>query len=186
MLTKISKLVEDACKKETNVAGYGAWTHHICSVVEYSKILAEKLSADMEIVKIAALLHDYSDILDKNLYYEEHHIHSAKFAEEILSSYNYPQDRIEQVRHCIMAHRASKNIPRETLEAEIVANADAMAHFDNVNSLLYLSFVRYKMDTDEGTNWVLKKLERSWGKLTLPEAKEIIVGKYEAIKIVFK
>jgi len=38
------------------------------------------------------------------------------------------------------------------------------------------------MGIDEGTRWVLNKLERSWNKL-IPEAKEIIREKYDAIKL---
>lgn len=40
----IEKEVEDKCKSENNIFGYGIWTHHILSVVKYSKVLAEKMS----------------------------------------------------------------------------------------------------------------------------------------------
>ena len=45
-----------------------------------------------------------------------------------------------------------------------------------IHSLLYLAFVKHKMGVDEGTKWVLGKLERDWNRLTLPEAnfKEIL------------
>lgn len=180
MIEEIKKLVEEACRKDTNHFGYGAWSHHISFVVKYAKLLAKKLGADEEICEIAALLHDYASILNKD-WYPEHHIHSARLAEEILSKYNYPKEKIEAVKHCIMSHRASKNIPQETIEAKIVASADSMAHFDNVHSLLYLAFVVHKMDIEQGTKWVLDKSERSWNKL-IPDAKEIIKEKYDAIK----
>jgi len=181
IIKEIENLVKEACKKDTNYFGYGAWSHHISSVVKYAKVLAKKLNADEEICEIAALLHDYASVVNKD-WYPEHHVHGARLAEEILSEYNYPK-KIEAVKHCILAHRASKNITPETLEARIVASADSMAHFDNVHSLLYLAFVRHKMSIDEGTKWVLDKLERSWNKL-IPEAKEIVKEKYDAIKLV--
>jgi uncharacterized protein len=180
IIEEIRKLVEEACKKESNPFGYGAWSHHIVSVVKYAKILAKKLNVDEEIVEIAALLHDYAGIVNKD-WYPEHHIYSANLAEEILKNYNYPKERIEKIKHCILTHRATKNIQKETLEAEIIASADSMAHFDNVNSLLYLSYVKHKMDINEGTKWVLDKLERSWNKL-IPAAKEILKDRYNAIK----
>ncbi|MBN2095623.1 MAG: HD domain-containing protein [Candidatus Aenigmarchaeota archaeon] len=173
-------LVESACRSENNAYGYGAWTHHIESVVKYSKALARKTGGDEEICELGALFHDYSSVLDKELY-PEHHIHSARLAGEVLYSMYYPEDRIKRVQHCILAHRASKNIPRETLEAEIVASSDAMAHFDNVASLLYLAYTKHEMGIDEGRDWVLGKLERSWEKL-MPEAQEMLSEKYEAIK----
>lgn len=181
MIKKISQLVEDACKKATNPFGYGDWQYHICSVLKNAKILAKKLKADEEIVEISALLHDYAGILNIELY-PDHHIHGAKLAKEILEKYNYPKEKIAKIQHCILAHRGSKNIPQETLEAKIIASADAMAHFYNIPSLMYLAFVEYKMNIDEGAKFVLEKLERSWKKLTLPEAKEMVREKYEAVK----
>lgn len=180
MIEEIKKIVEEACKKETNPFGYRAWPYHILPTVKYAKMLAKKLGADIEVVEIASLLHDYAGIVSKDMY-PEHHAHGARLAEEILEKFKYPKSKIEKVKHCIYAHRASRKIPRESKEAEIVAIADSMAHFDNVPSLLYLAYVQYKMDTDKGKKWVLDKLERSWQKLT-PEAKEIIKDKYEAVK----
>ena len=181
IIKNIGKIVENACKKDTNAYGNGSYSHHILTVVKYSKMLARKLKADMEIVEIAALLHDYASVVNKK-WKENHHIYGSRLAEEVLKKYNYPKDKIEQVKHCIVSHRASKKIPRETIEAKIVASADAMAHFDKFNSLLYFAFTKGGMGIDEGTKWVLGKLERDWKKL-MPEAKEMVRGKYEGIKI---
>jgi putative nucleotidyltransferase with HDIG domain len=181
MITEeISKLVEEACRKESNSFGYGAWSHHIASVAKYARILAKKLGADVEICELAAYLHDYASVYNKD-WYPEHHLYGATLAGDVLESYGYPQERVEMVKYCIVAHRASKDIKRETLEAEIIASADAMAHFDNVDSLLYLAYTKHKMGIDEGAAWVLAKLERSWDKM-MPEAKNLIREKYEAIR----
>lgn len=182
IIEEIKKLVEEECKKDSNIFGDEIWSYHILSVVEYAKILAKKLSADQEIVEIAALLHDYAGIKHGDKY-EFHHILSAEEAEKILKGFNYPQEKIEKIRHCIYAHRGSKSIERETVEAECVASADAMAHFDRIPSLLYFVFVRLGMNVDEGTKYVRRKLERSWSKI-IPEAKEIIKDKYEASKLI--
>lgn len=181
-LEEIRKLVEEECKKDTNIFGDEIWTYHILSVVEYAKLLAKKLNADKEIVEIAALLHDYAGIKDRNNY-ENHHMLSADEAEKILTQFKYPQEKIEKIKHCIQAHRGSKSIKRETVEAECVASADAMAHFDRIPSLLYFVFFRVGMNVDEGTKYVRRKLERSWSKL-IPEAKEIIKDKYEASMLI--
>jgi uncharacterized protein len=180
-IENIKNLVKKACRKDTNAYGHGSWSHHILTVVKYSKMLAKKLNADIEIVEIAALLHDYASVVNKE-WMPEHHIHSARLAEEILRKHRYPENKIKKVKHCIISHRASKQIPRESIEAKIVASADALAHFDKVNSLLYFVFIHQKMNIDEGTKWVLAKLERSWKKL-IPEAKEMVREKYKAIKI---
>ena len=183
-IKQIRAMVEDACRESANPFGYGIWSHHVVSVVAYSKLLAEQLGADEEIVELAALLHDYAAILDQSLY-PEHHMHGARLAEELLVTDGYPRDRAERVGRCIISHRGSAPLPKESLEAEILATADAMAHFDNVSSLLYYTFAKRGMGIDEGTEWVIGKLERDWEKL-MPQARELLSDKYEAITAVLK
>ena len=180
MIKKIAEIVEEACKKETNYFGYGIWTHHILHVVRYAKLMAKKIGADEEIVEIAALLHDYASIKDHKMY-EDHHIHGADEAETILKQFNYPAEKIDQVKHCIMAHRGSKTAQKMTKEALCLADADSMAHFDAISSLFYLAFFSHKMNIEEANDWLKGKLERSWNKLS-PEAREIIKDKYLASK----
>ena len=109
IIRDISNLVEETCKKKSNYYGYRAWSHHILSVVKYSKILARRLHAEEEVVEIAALLHDYASVKNKKLH-PKHHIYSARFAEKILAKHNYSKDKIEKVKHGILSHRGSKNI----------------------------------------------------------------------------
>lgn len=182
LIKEINIIVEEACKKDTNIYGYSIWSNHIVNVVRYGKELAKLLGADEEIVEIAALLHDYAGIKDCSLS-EEHHIYGAIEAEQILNQYNYPKEKIEQIKHCILSHRGSVKEKRLTLEAECIASADAMAHISGVPSLLYLTFTKKGMNIKEGSNWVAKKLERSWNKLC-PEAKEIIRDYYNSAKMI--
>ena len=176
----LRSIVEEACKKETNKYRYGIWSHHIVLVVKYGKMLAQKLGADSEIVEIAALLHDYASIKKEPLT-PEHHLHSAQEADKILRSFGYPEDKITAVKQCIVSHRGSIDIEKQTVEAVCLASADAIAHIDQIPSLFYLVFVQHQMDIDEGTAWIKAKLERSWNKLC-PEGKEMIKDKYEAAK----
>ena len=182
MIEEIAKIVEDACKKETNYFGYGIWTHHILNVVKYAKLMAKKLNADIEIVEIASLLHDYASIINYD-FYEDHHIHGADEAEKLLKKFDYSQEKIELVKNCIISHRGSKIKSKESKEALCLADADSMAHFDSISSLFYLAFFSHKMNIDEANNWLMQKLERSWNKLS-PEAKEIIADKYHACKLI--
>jgi uncharacterized protein len=142
--------------------------------------MAKKIGANEEIVEIAALLHDYASVKDYKLY-EDHHLHGAELAEQILKKFNYPEDKIEQVKHCILCHRGSKVTQKLTKEDLCVADADSMAHFDSISSLFYLAFFSHKMNIEEANIWLKEKLERSWKKLS-PEAKEIIKDKYLASK----
>ncbi len=182
VIKEIEKIVEEACKAETNVFGYGIWTHHITQVVKIGKKLAEQFNADPEIVELSALLHDYAGIKDRTLH-KEHHIHGVIEAEKILKNLEYPEEKIEAVKHCIKKHRGSVQNDKRSPEAECLANADAIAHIENVPSLLCLAYVKLEMEIDEGVDRVRKKLERSWKKLN-PEMKKTIKDKYDAsIKI---
>ena len=181
MLEEIAALVESACRRSTNPFGYGSWSHHTVHVVEYAQVLARRLGAEEEIVTLAALLHDYAAVCDEDLY-AEHHLHGARLAEETLRPYGYPEERIAQVAHCILSHRASVPVSRDTLEAEILASADAMAHFTSVASLLHFAFAKRGLSVEEGSAWALAKLARSWEKLR-PEAQELVREKYDAIKM---
>ena len=178
MIHDIERMVEQVCKQETNIFGYTIWTHHIVPVVQNAKQLAKLLGADLEIVEIAALLHDFASVKDKALY-KDHHINSAIEAEKILRKFDYPAEKIEAVKHCIKTHRGSVQEQRHSIEAECVASADAMAHIQNVPALLYSAYIQRGMDIDEGTQWLKRKLERSWNKL-IPEAREMVKEKYEA------
>ena len=158
--------------------GYGIWTHHITQVVENGKRLARLFGADAEIVEIAALLHDYASIKD-NALYNDHHLHGPVVAKSLLRRFGYPQERIEAVKECIAAHRGSVPSEKKSVEADCLANADAMAHIGQVPSLLKLAFVQHHMGIDEGARWVRSKLERSWRKLG-PQGQDMMRKKYEA------
>ncbi len=165
VVAELERIVEAACAAPTNVFGYGIWTHHITQVANHGRCFAELRGADAEVVVIAALLHDYASIRDAALYHE-HHVHGPLEAERLLLALAYPPAKIDAVKQCIASHRASIPIAPASLEAQCLADADAMAHIEQVPSLLYLAFVRQGMDIPSGTRWVRAKLERSWRKMS--------------------
>lgn len=174
----VKNFVEKECRKKTNIYTYDAWNHHVFPVVKLSKMLAQKLKANKEIVELAALLHDIGGIMGDP---ENHHISGAIEAKKILEKFNYPQEKIKQVQYCIFAHRGSKPIKKETVESKCIASADAMAHFYDIPSLFSLVFTKHKMGLDEGVIWLRGKIERDWKKM-IPEAKEVIKDKYKEIR----
>ncbi|MCK4650548.1 HD domain-containing protein [Candidatus Babeliales bacterium] len=180
IIKEIETLVENACKKDSNVFGYWIWSHHIVFVVKYAKLLAKKVNADTEVVEIAALLHDYAAISNKE-YQKDHHIHGTMLAEKILKNFNYSQEKIEKVKRCIFSHRESFFVKKLTIEEECVASADAMAHIDQALSLFLGGCKAKGLGIDEGILWLKEKLEKSWNKLC-PQAKEIMKGKYLSVK----
>ena len=180
LIASIAEIVERACAADSNVFGYGIWTHHITAVVENARRLAPTFDADTEIVVLAALLHDYASVKDEALY-ADHHLHGPIEAERVLNRLNYPSDRIEEVMHAIAAHRGSVEVEAKTPEAVCLRNADALAHVQNVPSLLKLAYAEHKMNVDDGAQWVRAKLERSWEKLS-PDVRALAQTDFDAAR----
>lgn len=162
------------CKSPENVFGIGVYKH-IAAVVKNGKLLSDQYGADEEIVMISAWLHDIASVTDYSLY-EKHHIYGAEIAREILEDFSYDESKISLVQRCIQNHRGSINSERSTIEEICVA--DAIFHFDNIPSLLYLAYVKRNMDLEAGVTFVKKKLQRSYSKLSVP-SQNIYKEKYE-------
>ena len=173
--------IKNRAESENNKFGIGA-LYHIEAVAKNAEILAKKYNADVEVCIIAAWLHDIASITDYKLY-EEHHIHGVKIASEILNKFKYDDDKIELVNKCILNHRGSIDNKRLSKEEQIIADADAISHFDSIPSLLYLAYKEKNMNIEEGKNFVKGKLERSFRKLS-DESKIFYKEKFEnAMKI---
>ncbi len=181
---KIKEELLKRCDNYNKTYGYDFWNDHIKYVVKNSVELAEKYNADVEIVELGALLHDIampSEIGPR----EEHNVYGAKIADKLLTKLNYPEDRKERVKECVLRHRGSKDLPRNTIEEQCVADADVIAHFDCLPSLFHLVYNEMNLSVEEGANYLKKKLERDYNKLS-DKTREIIKDRYEnIIKILF-
>lgn len=167
-------------KQPTNKFVIGCY-YHIEAVVKNAEILAGKHGTDKEVVIIAAWLHDIALITDYAMY-EEHHKYGADIAKEILNELNYDK-KMALVQKCILNHRGSVKLKRNSIEELYVADADAISHFDSVPSLLYLAYVEKGMDIEHGASFVKEKFERSYNKLS-DQSKEIYKDKYEHVMAV--
>jgi len=157
------------------------WKYHILPVIKYAKKLARIYKVDEEIVELAALLHDIGRAKIK--YDKEHHILGVPKAEKILRRFSYPEKVIKEIKHCVESHRTSKGPKPKTMIAKIIANADAMSHFDILPLFFYWRGSRGE-NFEEIIKWVDNKIENDWNKkITIPEAKKIVKEKYKASKL---
>lgn len=99
---------------------------HTLRVRKLSLYIAKAESADLEIVEAAALLHDIARTDEDKGKVECHAAHAASEAEAILKKVKFPEQKIEQVRHCVAVHRASKGMKANTAEAKILQDADRL------------------------------------------------------------
>lgn len=172
------------CNTYNKKYNYDFWNDHIKYVVKNAVELAQKYGADVEIVELGALLHDISMPSEFGPR-EEHNVYGVKIAEELLTKLNYPEDRKERVKECVLRHRSSKELSRNTIEEQCVADADVIAHFDRIPSLFHLVYNEMNLSVEEGENYLKKKLERDYNKLS-DKTREIIKDRYEnIIKILF-
>lgn len=183
IVEKVRKFVRDECKKPTSKYGYEPFENHFAPVVKYAKELANELGADEEIVEISAWLHDIGSIVHGR---EEHHITGAKIAVEKLRELGYSEDSIGRVEKCIFRHRGSQKMELETLEEQILAEADSMSAFDNIEGIFKAAFTYEHKTQSEDRESVLRKMNNKWNQLKFEKSKEIMRPKFEAVKILLE
>jgi uncharacterized protein len=89
--------------------------------------IGKKENADLEILGLAALLHDIARHQDDTSHGKICHAEKgAQLAEEILKEYNVEPEKRTRITHCIQTHRyRGKNIPASK-EAKILYDADKL------------------------------------------------------------
>ena len=85
---------------------------------------------------------------------------------------------MNRVLKCIYNHRSSKNA--ESIEEICVADADILAHFDNIPMLFNSAFVKHKVNLNEVKEWMKNAFEKDYNDLS-DNTKEIFRKKYELI-----
>ena len=154
------------------------WNYHLYPVIKNAIMLAEEYGADKDVVEVAAIFHDYADLLDfANR--DNHHILGAELGEGVLLQDGFPQEFIDKVKKCILSHRASVVKEKFSLEEICVADADAMSHLDSVVELIcwraYLG-----EDIMTCNNFVKTKIMKSYAKMSR-QSQELMKDKYQSI-----
>ncbi|MDQ3248442.1 MAG: HD domain-containing protein [Chloroflexota bacterium] len=102
---------------------------HVLRVTRLGERIAQAEGAAIEIVHLAALLHDVSlagDGLENNAR-SSHHRAAAAFAQEWLTRRGLEGERVANVVHCIEAHRfRDQTLQPATLEAKCLYDADKL------------------------------------------------------------
>ncbi len=183
IINEIKDFVEKECRKPSSRYGYEPFPFHFVPMASYAEKLADELGGDKEIILIACWLHDIGSIVHGR---EDHHITGARIAEEKLKEFQYPEERIELVKKCILNHRSSQENGRDSIEEQIVAEADAMSNFDNIAGIFKAAFVYEDKDQGEAKDSARKKLEQKWNRLHFEKSKEMIKSKFEAAMLLLK
>nr|WP_084115083.1 HD domain-containing protein [Clostridium acidisoli] len=83
---------------------------------------------DLEILTPAALLHDIARVEESedNTGEIDHAVLGSEIAGEILRKLEYEEEKIEKIKHCIIAHRFRTGHQPNTIEAKILFDADKL------------------------------------------------------------
>lgn len=142
---------ENQAYADTAADHYNHWEQHIKLVVREALLLADAYGADREIVELGALLHDIALVTSTGTR-AEHHVNGAEIADRWLDEYGYPAERRQRVVGCVLHHRSSKYA--ENLEELCVADADILAHYDNIPMCFGAAYRYGKIKTGTTAEWI--------------------------------
>jgi len=98
---------------------------HILRVLALAERIARAEGADLAIVQAAALLHDWGRP-DAPALGRDHADVASERTAELLASRDLPADHIESIVHAIAAHRFRSDPAPQTLEAQVIFDADKL------------------------------------------------------------
>jgi len=122
-MNDIAEIREKASTYFSDISPSHDWLH-VKRVASLAKTIHESEGGDYETLMLAVYLHDIGRAREDNGKIECHAEWGAQEAEKILENHSYENEMIEDVKHAIKAHRYSNNVEPETVEAEILSDAD--------------------------------------------------------------
>ncbi|AIF70059.1 phosphohydrolase [Palaeococcus pacificus DY20341] len=120
---ELIKTVEEFAKSFFEREGTHGFSHTE-RVLALCMHIGKEEEADLEVLALAALLHDVARPLESLGKVDDHAKESAKIARKFLTKFDYP--KVEKVAHAIEAHRFSRPPEPRTLEAKILSDADKL------------------------------------------------------------
>ena len=158
---------------------YNIYREHIQYVYKYVCLLSKDKDVDHEVLELSALLHDIA-MTDRNLDRSKHNEYGAEIAEQLLKENNYPDDKIQFIKKCILNHSSKRYKYRTTEEEIILVNADGLSHFDSINSLYSLAHNVMELNDDESIKFIQNKLTKDYNEIS-DDLKFLIKDKYKKV-----
>lgn len=158
---------------------YNIYREHIQYVYKYVVMLSKDKNVDREVLELAALLHDIS-MTDMALDRSRHNEYGAEIAEQLLRENNYPEDKTQLVKRCILNHSKRRQQYRSTEEEQILVDADGLSHFDTVKALYSLPSKVMGLSEEDSVRFVQDKLTGDYNELS-DNLKYLVKDKYDRI-----
>ena len=192
-MKSIVETIQDEIKSQFEGDSSGHDWHHIMRVVNMSRHIQQTEGGDLEVIELAALLHDISDHKFNGGKLDE----GGKVSFKLLLDLGYDEAKAEQVRYIVdnVSYKGA-NTPSEmnTIEGKIVQDADRIdaigaigvgrtfAYGGNKNQAMYIpeleaklhnSFEEYANEKTSTINHFHEKLLLLSDRLNTKTAKEI-------------
>ena len=158
---------------------YNIYREHIQYVYKYVCLLSKDKNVDHEVLELSALLHDIA-MTDITLDRSNHNECGSEIAEQLLRENNYPEDKVQFVKKCILNHSSKRAEYRTTEEERILVNADGLSHFDSISNLYSLAHNVMELNDEEAIRFIQDKLTKDYNEIS-KELKSLINDKYEKV-----
>ena len=158
---------------------YNIYKEHIQYVYKYVVLLFENKNVDGEVLELSALLHDIA-MTDRNLDRSKHNEYGSVIAEQLLRENNYPEDKIQLVKKCILNHSSKRAAFRTTKEERILVDADGLSHFDSINNLYSLAHNVMELNDEDAIKFIQDKLTKDYNEIS-DDLKYLIQEKYDKV-----
>jgi HD superfamily phosphodiesterase len=158
------------------------WDEHVAIVERIAlKILETQSQANKEIVLLSVWFHDLGRAYGHD---KDHDSWGAEFSKKYLIEKGFGKEVADGVYNACLVHRVTDLKP-ESVEAKILATADAMSHFEEGFYLrIFYAWSKRMSNYQEMKDKLIKKIERDYHqKIFFNEARETIKPMYEAWKI---
>ena len=158
---------------------YNIYREHVQYVYKYVVMLSEGKNVDGEVLELAALLHDIS-MTDWTLDRSRHNEFGAEIAEQLLRENDYPEDKTQLVKKCILNHSKRRQEYRTTEEEQILVDADGLSHFDVIGKMYSLPSLVMGLNEEESVRFVQNKLTGDYEELS-DDLKCLVKEKYDRL-----
>ena len=158
---------------------YNIYREHIQYVYKYVVLLSKDKNVDKEVLELSALLHDIS-MTDMTLDRSRHNEFGADIAERLLRENDYPEDKVQLVKKCILNHSKKRSEYRTTEEEQILVDADGLSHFDAIKKLYSLPSLVMGLSEEDSVRFVQDKLTGDYNELS-DDLKYLVKEKYDRV-----
>jgi putative nucleotidyltransferase with HDIG domain len=164
------------------------WQNHLLVVAQHAEKLAKKYNANLDLAVAGALLHDFGDAF-VHRHSELHEKTSIEKSTDLLREASYSVEEIKEVLEQVIAPHSCKNgfLPK-TIEGQVLATADAIAH---LTTDFYLQFSWMHLPEnktyEQFIDWVNEKINRDFNdKIFFEEVRNDLKGRFNSLKDIFK